>query len=302
MLGEISYLPSDPKLRAARFKYIEKTVRANNRLFEGQRKVVVLQNYTPEEMRIWDGWDQIIIKPVGAAAARNIVLRLFWETDEDFLWMLDDDVTFYDYYGFPKLVREFQNNEKLRFIDLGLFLEPRVLGFKSTADEVNVMTHIPLKKLPFFSYGVGAFLIGNHRKRGKVELEFTEDYKEQRIREDIEYILKNLIVGNMVEYMPLAVLKALTDESRSSQQWMFSGQGADSLSGNLAKKYRLSFRNGQISTKTFRSRIREQSKNVAVPRLYPLTKQDMENLKPRRYSKKHKKQVSIAEAGGLLRK
>ena len=132
MLGVISYLPNEPALRATRIAMIKKALENNRKLFRHEDiKVVVAQNFTSEELKMYEGFEIIEAEPLGAAKARNIILDKFEASEEPFLWLMDDDIMFYDYYGFSKLIKEFKHNEALRNIDVVTFFDPRMSGFRT---------------------------------------------------------------------------------------------------------------------------------------------------------------------------
>lgn len=116
MLGVISYLPDDVRIRDVRWKTTKKCIQ--NLLdisgWVGTPLNIVTTNWRDEER------EEIIrsvgsaIQPIfycvsperrGAAVSRNILLRTFYNSDHDYLLMCDDDAHIYPYYRLEDFFR-----------------------------------------------------------------------------------------------------------------------------------------------------------------------------------------------------
>lgn len=311
MLGVISYLPSEPDLRATRIAMIERALENNRKLFRDEdMKVVVAQNFTPEELKMYEGFEIIEAEPLGAAKARNIILDKFEASEEPFLWLMDDDVTFYDYYGFSKLIKEFKHNEALRKVDIITFFDPRMSGFRPILDNLDVKNYLYFIKQCSMNTSTAAFLIRNSRQAGKKPIRFIENYRELKIREDIAFLLDNIKAGKIINTCPEIIYKwdnsdkGTIEQNKSSQKWIFELE-ANALERGLAKMYGLTFNEStkNLEFDAYRKRLRRQSKAFKVERIYKLDDEDIKFARERVYGKSTKRLMrAIEERRYLLKK
>ncbi len=311
MLGVISYLPNEPALRATRIAMIKRALENNRKLFEDEDiKVVVAQNFTPEELKMYEGFEIIEAEPLGAAKARNIILDKFEASEEPFLWLMDDDIMFYDYYGFSKMVKEFKYNEALRKVDVITFFDPRMSGFRPILDNLDVKNYLYFITQGTMNTSTGAFLIRNSRQAGKESIRFIENYRELKIREDIAFLLDNIKAGKILNTCPEIIYKwdsadkGIIEQNKSSQKWIFELE-ANALERGLAKMYGLAFneRTRNLEFGAYNKRLRRQSKDFKVERIYRLDDEDIKFASPRRYGKKTRRLMRAVEEGQyLLRK
>ena len=310
MLGVISYLPADPELRATRVRMIKKALDNNRPLFEDEdKKVVVAQNFTPEELKMYEGFEIIEAKPLGAAGARNIILDKFEASEEPFLWIMDDDIMFYGHYGFSKLIKEFKHNEELRKVDIVTFFDPRMAGFRTILDDLDVKNNLYFLKQRTMNTSTGAFLIRNSRQAEKKSIRFIENYRELRIREDIAFLLDNIREGKILNTCPEIIYKwdngdkGTIEKNKSSQKWIFELE-ANALEKGLAKMYGLTFneRTRNLRFDKFHKRLKKQSRDFKVSRIYKLEDEDIKFARKRVYSKKTKQLIKNIEEKRFLLK
>lgn len=311
MLGVISYLPNEPALRATRIAMIKRALENNRKLFRHEDiKVVVAQNFTPEELKMYEGFEIIEAEALGAAKARNIILDKFEASEEPFLWLMDDDIMFYDYYGFSKLIKEFKHNEALRKVDVITFFDPRMSGFRPILDNLDVKNYLYFLSQGSMNTSTGAFLIRNSRQAGKKSIRFIENYQELKIREDIAFLLDNIKAGKIMNTCPEIIYKwdnsdkGTIEKNKSSQKWIFELE-ANALERGLAKMYGLTFneRTRNLEFDRYRYRLRRQSKEFKVERIYKLDDEDIKFARPRRYGKKVSQLMrDVEERRYLLRK
>ena len=283
MLGVISYLPDDANKREMRKSMIKKALLNNSCLFKYEKdKYVILQNYTKKEAEVWKGFTKIYRKPLGAAKARNILLDILENSDSRWLWLMDDDIMFYDYYGISKMVREFNDNPRLEYIDIVTFLDPRFRGFRNILDgKKDIDRYIYFLSQQTMNTSTNSYLIRNARQANKKSIRFIEDYKEKQIREDIAFLLDNLDEGKVLLTCPEIVFKwdsadgGTIKKNKSSQEWIFQ-LPPHQLEKGLAKKYGLSYNaiNGNINFGRYKRVIRRLSKSTKVRRMYPLVKKE----------------------------
>lgn len=305
MLGIISYLPDDPAKRAMRREMIKRALDWNADIFKYEDyKVVVLQNYTKEEAEVFEGFKKVYRKPLGAAGARNVLLDILENSDEKWLWVADDDIMFYKYYGIAKTVREFKENPALDGIDVVTFLDPRFQGFRSLLDnQPNIASHLFFTPQQTMNTGTGSYLIRNARQASKPPIRFHEDYREKKFREDIAFLLDCLDAGKILQTCPQIVFKWDTGDggviakNKSSQTWIFELPPHE-LEKGLAEKYKLTYDpvSGNIKFGRYSKMVSRTSKFRAVKRLYPLEESEYtEFAKKRTYSKKTKRIMKRSE-------
>lgn len=117
IIGIISYLPNDVVLRSKRLdkhrKQLELFKTLNVPIY------IVAQNYKQEELSKIPGINYYCIdRGIGPANARNIMLQTFYNSNEDFMMLCDDDMVFYDYYGIRDFFNELITNPNKFINDL----------------------------------------------------------------------------------------------------------------------------------------------------------------------------------------
>ena len=129
-LGIISYLPHNAEMR-------ERRLRVHNNQLEWLRKTftdltifVVAQNYHESDYNgIVDKY--ISVEPCGPSKARNYLLETLYNSDQNFMCVLDNDITLYDYYN-PQELLQLMDKYPQRFenVDMVESLSPVRMGFK----------------------------------------------------------------------------------------------------------------------------------------------------------------------------
>ena len=130
-IGIISYLP-DTEFREKRKQVHCDQISWLRQLYGNNQEIyVVAQNYEEN-----DYLDNLIYhkanKPLGGSIARNIILKRFYESDEDYLLILDDDTMIYPYYHMDIMMKEFQTvpSKYLEEIDMTVASYPAYKPFK----------------------------------------------------------------------------------------------------------------------------------------------------------------------------
>ena len=97
IFGITSYLPEDEHLRCKRLKGHRKQLEFFREVLPDVPIYVVAQNYKDTDYTIDDKIHYLVFESgIGPANARNELLKLFYNSNEDFMYMLDDDIVFYD--------------------------------------------------------------------------------------------------------------------------------------------------------------------------------------------------------------
>lgn len=115
-IGIISYLPNDEKVRQDRIKAHHKQLAL---MYKLNCPIYILsQSYQDSDFVENDVIHYIKHeKGIGPANARNELLRQFYNSEDDWMLLCDDDRYFYDYYDIFTFFNEIINNSK-KFIDL----------------------------------------------------------------------------------------------------------------------------------------------------------------------------------------
>lgn len=133
MIGIISYLPQDDKLRATRVKNATRQIEWLKQLFPEETPFVVAQGYTENEKLDGVEYD-IYEKGIGSHNARNVILEKFYASNDKWLLIMDDDVAVYDYYDSQKFIRNVYFGKIEIESDIILPLQPETSSFK----ELNI--------------------------------------------------------------------------------------------------------------------------------------------------------------------
>ena len=108
MIGIVSYLPDDKKLSDIRISIHKKQLDYLTTIFPNEQIHIIAQHY-PDNYYL-DNANIIYHKyteGLGAAGARNVILDLFYTSDEEILYLTDDDVMSYQYYDSDQFVHDF---------------------------------------------------------------------------------------------------------------------------------------------------------------------------------------------------
>jgi hypothetical protein len=178
MVGRISYLPDDNRLRNVRIQAEKKSLYSLKSLLPESVKIIkIAQNYKDNELD--DIEDIREYSKLGVSKARNIILNEFYESDFDYLLLLDDDNTFYPYYHIDEFLSQVNDNS-YKFLDYGIFMaraiEPQYSAFKKDNLKLNCEDNFVFKQA-CLSDGTGLFLIANLDKLKGIKLFFDEKIK-----------------------------------------------------------------------------------------------------------------------------
>ena len=118
IIGIISYLPDNEQIRQQRLKYHRKQL---EQLLKLDCEInIVAQNYRYEDFLENENIKYFIFrKGIGVSKARNILLRNFYRSNEDWMYMCDDDAYYYPYYDIDIFFDELKTTPQ-KFIQLDL--------------------------------------------------------------------------------------------------------------------------------------------------------------------------------------
>lgn len=126
MFGCISYLPDDGRIRAVRWKTTRKCLE-NLCMVAGWVDAplhLVTTNWRDTELSQVSHLNIVVHKvPMehrGAAVSRNVLLRLLYSSDDDYMLICDDDANIYPYYNLQEFIQSLNSTPQK-------YLEKRVL-------------------------------------------------------------------------------------------------------------------------------------------------------------------------------
>lgn len=141
MIGIISYLPNDVLLRKKRLQCCLVTYKYLTKVFPKEVIYIVDQNYIQADRNLFGTnvkwW--CMSSGIGPAKARNLILELFYKSDDDYCILTDDDVYFYDYYDANTFIRNLYYGKYNNYnIDIVVPLSPNLKPFKQRLLEAGI--------------------------------------------------------------------------------------------------------------------------------------------------------------------
>ena len=159
--------------------------------------------------------------------------------------------------------------------------------------------------------GTGSYLIRNERQAKTKAIRFRTNYREEKFREDIAYLLDCIDAGKVLNTCPQIIYKwdssdkGVIEKNKSSQSWIFELPPHE-LERGLAAKYKLSYDpvSGNVDFGRYVKMLKRTSSYRYVKRLYPLDEKEYTNFaRSRSYSRKTKRVLEMSNgSGGLLSK
>lgn len=134
MIGIISYLPEHNKLRTTRKQISEQQIDLLHNMFPNETLTVVAQNYAQNDYLSHPYINYLKYKDgIGPAKARNVLLDLFYNSNDEILFFMDDDILIYDYYDIKQLITDFYNGTRYQDLDIDVIISssPIVKPFKN---------------------------------------------------------------------------------------------------------------------------------------------------------------------------
>lgn len=172
-VGIISYLPDEQDKRAKRIKFLKNEVQFIREVYPDKTINIVAQNWG--DYRLDDtNINYIISSPVGVSGARNILMRNLYQSKDDYILLMDDDMAVYDYYGCYDFFREIdKNSKKFLMIDMLTAINPVYIPFKKrNYEDKLIQTHWKFTKRDFNTAQQITF-IKNIKKYYDKELYYT---------------------------------------------------------------------------------------------------------------------------------
>lgn len=292
ILGQISYLPSN-ELRAQRHEAARVQIDWFNKVLPNEKIIGVAQAYNESEYI-----DGVLYRkfdtPIGAGAARNVILNGFYNSDYDWLLLCDDDTVAYDYYDYQSFIKDVVNNpDKFDGIDAISALEPEYHPYKKlNYQDKNNLTHYKFEPRELNS-GSATSLIRNIKKYHGKELYYPNiDASTGFGREDMEFLFAWLKSGLTWYTMDTWIRKSLCFDKSS----IFGNNVKErdkilmQCLNNICVRYRADGLqrniNGQITWREFNDRYNKSFKVLYIKRETPIEYDINTTPKEKVYSKK----------------
>ena len=199
-IGIISYFP-DSEFREKRKQVHYEQIKWLKELYGNEQEInVVAQNYHEDDYL--EGINYVKSeKPLGATRCRNILLEKFYDTDNDYILMLDDDTLIYPYYKMDILMKEFQTKPEkyIKDIDMVVANYPAYQPFKQAMyDDPKNKTCYKFIPKPHI-VGMALMFFKNLRKYYDKKMFFNENMvlppDFQLTMEDTEFGIACMIEG-----------------------------------------------------------------------------------------------------------
>ena len=276
LIGQISYLPKSDvrtkRLEASRFQ-----IEWLHNLLPNEKIIVVAQGYDESECNMNVSYLQYK-NGIGAGNARNVILKQFYKSDYDWLFLCDDDTTAYDYYSYEKFVNDIVNNpDKFEGIDAVSAVEPEYHPYKKLnfEDKAN-LSHYKFEPRELNS-GSATSIIRNIKKYYGKELYYSNtDANKGEGREDIEFLLEWLLNGFTWYTMDTWIRKSLCFDKSSIFGVDTKARDAllmhdlDVVCDKYKDKGLQRNINGRITWGAFNDRYNKSQKVLYIPREEPI--------------------------------
>lgn len=293
MIGQISYLPNND-LRTKRLEASRFQIEWLHKLLPNTKIISVAQAYEVSECDKQFVDYERFENGIGAGAARNILLKIFYNSDYDWLFLWDDDTVLYEHYSPEKFLYDiFENEEKFKKVDAVSALEPEYYPYKKLnyQDKGN-LTHYKFEPRVLNS-GSATSIIRNIKKFYGKEVYFPNvDANKGEGREDIEFLIAWLKKGFNWYTMQTMIRKSLCFDKSS----IF---GSDTKSRDKILMHDLDVIcdrykndgitrdiNGKITWKNFNERYNKSEKVLYIERVEPIEYTESTTPKQKTNSKK----------------
>ena len=293
MLGVISYLP-DNELRTQRLTAARTQIEWLKSLFNDTTINVVAQGYRDDECNI-EGVSYIRYeKGIGAGNARNVILKAFYNSSYDWLFLCDDDTIADKKYHYEDFIHDIVNNPtKFELIDAVSAVEPEYHPYKKLnyQDKAN-LTHYKFEPRELNS-GSATSIIRNIKLYYDKELYFPDiNANTGEGREDMEFLFSWLKAGFTWYTMNTWIRKSLCFDKSSifgynvKERDKILMQCLDNICKRYAKDGLQREVNGKITWKNFNDMFNKSEKLLYIKRNKPIEFEENVIPKEKQYSKK----------------
>ena len=289
MIGVISYLPNN-ELRTQRLTAARTQLDWLHTLFTEPQITVVAQAYNDSECD-YEGVNYIRYENgIGAGKARNVILKMFYESDYDWLFLCDDDTILDNKYHYENFIEELSKNEKkFSGIDAVSAIEPEYHPYKKlNYEDKGNLTHFKFEPRELNSGSATSFIRNIKKFYGK-EIYFPNiDANKGEGREDMEMLFSWLKAGLTWYNMDTMIRKSLCFDKSSifgadtKKRDKILMKCLDSICERYAEDGISRGINGQITWKNFNERYNESQKVLYIKRDKPIEFEDNVIPKPKK--------------------
>ena len=210
-IGVISYLPDDSK-RTKRLQASRTQIEWLHKLFNHEKIIVIAQNYNKDDY-LDDSLVEYIKydKGIGAGNARNVILKNFYNSDYDWLFICDDDTILDNKYSYQDFVYDVVNNpDKFDGIDAISAIEPEYTAYKKNnfEDKAN-LTHYKFTPRELNCGSATSFMRNIRKYYGKEVYYNNILANKQEGLEDVEFLLNWVLDGLTWYKMNTLIRKSL---------------------------------------------------------------------------------------------
>ena len=289
-IGVISYLPDDSK-RTKRLQASRTQIEWLHKLFNNEKILVIAQNYNDT-----DYLDDPLVeyikydKGIGAGNARNVILKNFYSSDKDWLFICDDDTILDNKYSYQNFIYDMVNNpDKFDGIDAISAIEPEYTAYKKNnfEDKAN-LTHYKFTPREL-NCGSATSFMRNIRKYYGKEVYYNNILADKSEGlEDVEFLL-NWVLDGLTWYKMNTLIRKSLAFNQSTIWEDDRDERNNTLSRCLDKvcerfsKYGINRGiNGQIIWKNFNERYNKSQKVLYIKRDKPIEFEDNVIPKPKK--------------------
>lgn len=266
MIGIVSYLPNEPKLRSLRKKAHLNQIKLLASVFPNEQINIIAQNYHDNEQIKYSKIKYFKYnQKLGPAGARNILLDMFYNSKDKVLFMLDDDITWYNYYDINTLLVDYYYNSDKYDIDFIVPMKPETEPFKKTIYKTDYEHYYYCKKVNT-QVSLCCALIKNKTKAKQKEYDPNDKnslFEDQLMLEEMissgmkGYKIFNWVLRN--EGKDNCTIIETTDKNKSNK---WHGALASNIHTYIEKKY-------GITLKEYNKTYNKAEKELLIPRLRP---------------------------------
>lgn len=207
MIGVISYLPKEPKLRNKRLTVCNDTIQFLLDTFPEESITVIAQCYDESEFFnndrvIYDKYDI----GLGVGGARNKILEKFYASTDKWLYMCDDDCTFYNHYDITGTIRDiYYGKYDDKGLNIVLSLDPSFSPFREVNIDQDIENYITFTRSPVMHNVV--LMLYRNNDSGLMFDTAKNMFDESWIPEDAKFVMEAMAAGMKVNELKSWVLR-----------------------------------------------------------------------------------------------
>jgi len=289
MIGIISYLPNDDELRNKRVGNCKKQIEWLHKVFPNECPVVVAQNYHEDDKVTECNVEYLMYeKGIGSHKARNTILEKFYNSSDEWLLLLDDDVVTYDYYEADKWVADVYYRKYDKYpLNIVLALQPETSPFKELNIKNDVAHYYTLTKSAATNCP-NMMLFRHPDKEHEVFFDDTIDLlAEDAVPDDNKFIVECIHKGMNVHRADFWIKKSFDRlvsviySKDKDENWQQHANLGKNLANYIIKTYKVKnvAEFNKIYNKTLPIRIEREEVYKVPENLLPKKKVEVNNTK-----------------------